>query len=65
MLSFRLGSEEYAVLVEDVKEVLKNRELTHVPNAPDHILGRHLAAGTDPARCRSFANAWACPRREG
>jgi purine-binding chemotaxis protein CheW len=39
MLSFRLAGEEYAVLVEDVKEVLKNRELTPVPNAPDHILG--------------------------
>jgi purine-binding chemotaxis protein CheW len=39
MLSFRLGSEEYAVLVDDVKEVLKNRELTNVPNAPDHIMG--------------------------
>ncbi len=39
MLSFRLGTEEYAVLVADVKEVLKNRELTPVPNASDLILG--------------------------
>jgi purine-binding chemotaxis protein CheW len=39
MLSFRLGEEEYAVPVDDVKEVLKNRELTPVPNAPDYILG--------------------------
>jgi len=39
MLSFRLGAEEYAVLVEDVKEVLKNRDLTSVPNAPDYVLG--------------------------
>ena len=39
MLSFRLGNEEYAVLVDDVKEVLKNRELTNIPNAPDHIMG--------------------------
>ncbi len=39
MLSFRLGGEEYALMVEDVKEVLKNRELTKVPNAPDYILG--------------------------
>ena len=39
MLSFRLGGEEYAFMVEDVKEVLKNRELTQVPNAPEYILG--------------------------
>ncbi len=39
MLSFRLGDEEYAVMVDAVKEVLKNRELTSVPNAPDYILG--------------------------
>lgn len=39
MLSFRLGSEEYAVMVSEVKEVLKKRELTPVPNAPAHILG--------------------------
>lgn len=39
MLSFRLGAEEYAVLVDDVKEVLKRRDLTPVPNAPDYILG--------------------------
>lgn len=46
MLSFRLGSEEYAVLVEDVKEVLKDRELTHVPNAPEQILGVTSLRGT-------------------
>jgi purine-binding chemotaxis protein CheW len=39
MLSFRVGDEEYVVNVDDVKEVLKNRELTHVPNAPDYMLG--------------------------
>jgi purine-binding chemotaxis protein CheW len=39
MLSFRLSGEEYAVMVEDVREVLKIRELTRVPNAPDYILG--------------------------
>ncbi len=39
MLSFRLGAEEYAVLVDDVKEVLQIRDLTPVPNAPDYILG--------------------------
>ncbi len=39
MLSFRLGGEEYAVTVDAVKEVLKTRDLTPVPNAPDHVLG--------------------------
>jgi purine-binding chemotaxis protein CheW len=39
MLSFRLGGEEYAVMVELVREVLKRRELTMVPNTPDYILG--------------------------
>ncbi len=39
MLSFRLGEEEYAVAVDSVKEVLKNRDLTPVPNAPDYVLG--------------------------
>lgn len=39
LLSFRLGGEEYAVNVGDVREVLKNRELTLIPNAPDYIHG--------------------------
>jgi purine-binding chemotaxis protein CheW len=39
LLSFRLGGEEYAVKVDDVREVLKLRDLTLVPNAPDYILG--------------------------
>ena len=39
LLSFRLGGEEYAVKVDDVREVLKLRELTLVPNAPDYVLG--------------------------
>ena len=39
LLSFRLGSEEYAVMVDDVREVLKLRDLTPVPNAPGYILG--------------------------
>ncbi len=39
VLSFRLGSEEYAVMVENVREVLKRRDLTMVPNTPDYIPG--------------------------
>ena len=39
LLTFRMGSESYAVLVEDVREVLKVRDSTMVPNAPAFILG--------------------------
>jgi purine-binding chemotaxis protein CheW len=39
MLTFRLGGEEYAVMVQDVHEVLKIRDLTPVPNTPDYVLG--------------------------
>ncbi len=46
MLSFRLGDEEYAVMVDAVKEVLKIRDLTPVPNAPDYVLGVMALRGT-------------------
>ena len=46
LLSFRLGGEEYAVLVADVREVLKNYRLTIVPNSPDYILGVMTLRGT-------------------
>ncbi len=39
LLSFRLGGESYALLVKDVREVLKVRSLTPVPNAPSYIIG--------------------------
>ncbi len=46
LLSFRMGGEEYAVMVDDVKEVLKLRDLTMVPNAPDYVLGVTSLRGT-------------------
>ncbi len=46
MLAFRLGGEEYVVMVEQVKEVLKIRELTPVPHAPEHVLGVTSLRGT-------------------
>jgi purine-binding chemotaxis protein CheW len=46
LLSFLLGSEEYVVMVEDVREVLKVRDRTLVPNAPAHILGVASLRGT-------------------
>jgi purine-binding chemotaxis protein CheW len=39
LLSFRLAGEAYALEVNDVREVLKIRSLTPVPNAPSYILG--------------------------
>jgi purine-binding chemotaxis protein CheW len=38
-LTFSLGEEAYAIPVKDVREVLRVRTLTQVPNAPAHILG--------------------------
>ncbi len=46
LLSFLLGGEEYAVMVDDVREVLKIRDRTLVPNAPDYILGVTSLRGT-------------------
>jgi len=46
MLSFRIGGEEYAVSVADVREVLKTIQLTSVPNTPDYILGVMSLRGT-------------------
>lgn len=39
MLSFLLGSEEYVVAVDKVREVLTPREITPVPNTPHYLLG--------------------------
>jgi purine-binding chemotaxis protein CheW len=38
-LTFFLGAEAYGIPVKDVREVLRVRTLTPVPNAPAHILG--------------------------
>jgi purine-binding chemotaxis protein CheW len=46
LLSFRLGEEAYTVLVKDVQEVLKVRDLTLVPNAPSYVLGVTSLRGT-------------------
>jgi purine-binding chemotaxis protein CheW len=46
LLSFRLGGEEYVVLVSDVREVLKLYQPTMVPNTPDYILGVMSLRGT-------------------
>ena len=46
MLSFLLGGEEYVLPVDEVREVLKSRELTMVPNSPPHVLGVTSIRGT-------------------
>jgi purine-binding chemotaxis protein CheW len=39
LVIFNLGSEEYAVPISDVKEVVKTPEITPVPNSPSFVLG--------------------------
>jgi purine-binding chemotaxis protein CheW len=46
MLSFILGGEEYVLPVDEVREVLKSRALTIVPNSPPHVLGVTSIRGT-------------------
>lgn len=46
LLSFQLGTETYAIPVKDVREVLKNRLLTRVPNTPAYIPGVTSLRGT-------------------
>jgi len=46
MLSFLLGSEEYVVEVERVKEVLTPREITPVPHTADYLIGVCSLRGT-------------------
>jgi purine-binding chemotaxis protein CheW len=46
LLSFRLGGEQYALPVADVREVLKVVQLTSVPNTPDYVPGIMSHRGT-------------------
>jgi len=38
-LTFSLGSEEYALDIGDIREIIKPREITDLPRVPDFILG--------------------------
>jgi len=38
-LCFRIGDEEYAVNLMDIKEIIKPREITEVPHVPDFVKG--------------------------
>ena len=44
-LAFRLGSEEYALEIEVVREILKAPAITEVPRSPQHVLGVILVRG--------------------
>jgi len=46
MLSFLLGSEEYVVPVEQVREILTPREITPVPHTADYFIGVCSLRGT-------------------
>jgi purine-binding chemotaxis protein CheW len=38
-LCFRVASEEYAISIMEIKEIIKPREVTEVPRAPKFVLG--------------------------
>jgi purine-binding chemotaxis protein CheW len=38
-LAFQLGSEEYALDINRISEIIKPREYTDIPRVPDYILG--------------------------
>lgn len=44
-LTFRLGAEEYALEVRQVREILKAPAVTEVPRAPAHVLGVIMVRG--------------------
>ncbi|HIQ38469.1 MAG TPA: purine-binding chemotaxis protein CheW [Methanothermococcus okinawensis] len=39
MVVFRLGPNEYALKVDEVREVLKLQDITALPNSPDYVIG--------------------------
>jgi purine-binding chemotaxis protein CheW len=39
LISFKLGTEEFGVEIESVKEILNVSDITPVPRAPDYLLG--------------------------
>lgn len=39
LLTFSLDREEYALDIEAIREIIKPREITEIPRAPEHVLG--------------------------
>lgn len=55
LLLFRIGEEQYAVRVNDVREIFQDSVVTAIPCVPDYILGvinvrGEIISVTDPAR---------------
>ena len=46
LLTFMLGNEEYALNIMDIKEIIRPRECSEVPRAPEYILGIISLRGT-------------------
>ncbi|MDF1524673.1 MAG: chemotaxis protein CheW [bacterium] len=46
LLTFKLGGEEYALNIMDIKEIIRPKEATEVPRTPDFILGIFSLRGT-------------------
>jgi purine-binding chemotaxis protein CheW len=39
LVSFRLGNEEYAVSITQVKEIIQYKDVTRLPNTPEYMEG--------------------------
>ena len=39
VVTFKLGNEQYGILVQNVREIIKARNYTKVPNAPSYLEG--------------------------
>ncbi len=46
LLAFRQASEEYALNINYVQEIIKVPYITHLPNVPEHVLGIISLRGT-------------------
>jgi len=46
VLAFFIGNEEYAVDIRRIREIIKPRETTEVPRAPDFVVGIISVRGT-------------------
>lgn len=39
LICFKLGDEQYALNIADIREVLRSPQITHVPQMPEFVLG--------------------------
>ena len=38
-VTFKIGREDYGILIQRVKEIIRPKRITHVPNTEDYVLG--------------------------